>query len=31
MLTVGAVCMQTTFTRRGANLGNNVCKYDKAC
>jgi hypothetical protein len=21
----------TTFTRRGANLGNNICKYDKAC
>jgi hypothetical protein len=26
-----AVCLQTTFTRRRANLGNNVCKYDKAC
>lgn len=24
-------CLQTTFTRRNANLGNNVCKYDKAC
>ena len=21
----------STFTRRGANLGNKLCKYDKAC
>jgi hypothetical protein len=21
----------STFVRRGANLGNKLCKYDKAC
>lgn len=29
------LCMQKvyvgTFVRRGANLGNKLCKYDKAC
>ena len=28
---VAGCCLQTTFTCRGANLGSNICKYDKAC